>query len=667
MLPSSQNAQSAHTLPRNFTFHYQDGQPPKTPEPLERDEQAKPVPPPPARDYGEPYRKKRTRPQIPTFQQRSYRAIHPSEGFASSSDSRDIPLPSIELLEAPTGFHHPGSSSSTNTDTGLHAMAALNARPMSPPTTPIAQMYGAEEVGDREENPAEDSSSQGDSLTRPSTACSAFSDSSNSSSVESFPSLTGFGTSLETESFKPFGFSALKTNPVSSPLHSYSRSTTLQTPMPQKPSWTDDMDNHLWITYMRYLQDATHTPFKMLPGTAPPIGVCSRVAREAKQTWRGSRSLAIPRAHQFARWGSTRVDTPEEVPTSDGATSPKPSHSWGRSDAATRKRLRELCKRKPTLSAHYNRLLHARSPTPLSSSMRSRTSSMARDLSPPGESNAFSTRDMNISLATSISSTMHFGAPLSRITSELSTPRPRATTQFQLPPSRSPGHQKSQSLHFGVGLAEHSAASSSGLASPFRPTSLFQMSRTQSENSLKAPVSALPTLASPVELHAPIPRRLLFKRPAQQELEDAKSEDPFTRQNHLMRELFGPPAAEPAHRRVRSRGFSLGDMSASSRLPNLGHVSASTRLSNLFAPPDTSEPMGDVTATQSSSTNVPATSSLLLPPPSMGRLGRLGSPFAEKKQHFNTFPRNFSLHGLEPAMEMNDSRGPADPDFQYHL
>jgi hypothetical protein len=266
---------------------------------------------------------------------------------------------------------------------------------------------------------------------------------------------------------------------------------------------------------------------------------------------------------------------------------------------------------------------------------------MAREiLSPqhrPVDSNAFSTRDMNISLATSVSSTMHFGNPLSQLASDATTPRPRSGNQFEMPNGRSPGHQKSQSLHFGVGLGEQTR----GLASPFRPTTTFHASRAEASDTLHAPAQAgRPSLAPPVELHAPMPRRSYFKRPAQSELEDAlNSEDPFTRQTHLKKELYAQPAAaEPAHRRVRSRGFSLGDMSSSSRL------------SNLFSPQPTDEP---ATATQAGT----ATSgSFLQPPPAFAGMLRLGSPFAEKtsKQHFNTFPRNFSLSGLEPAMEIHE-------------
>jgi hypothetical protein len=643
MLPSSPSSLSAQTLPRNFTFHYQDGQPPRTPEPGERQKQAPPSPPlPAARHHRATFRKQQRRPQIPDFQGPSFHAIYPSDVFGSSNDSRDVPLPSIEIMDAPTGFHH--TRLSTNSDNGLQAIAALNSRPMSPPKTPVAQLYGANEVGQQAETEctAEDSSSQGEPLTRPSTACSGLSDTSKSSSVESFPSYAGSGASPESDLFGP---PTLKPNPVSSPLDSYSHSTTEATPLQQKVQFTEAMDNHLWLQYMRYIQDPTHTPFKMLPGTAPPSGVCSRVAREAKRTWKGSRTFEVPRAYQFARWGSTRAYSPELVKSVGERTlSPTPNASWTPSEAATRRRLRDLCRRKPTLSAHYSRLLHARSPPPCHSAVGSRSSSLARQVSPPlpgaSDVNSFSTRDMNISLATSTSSTMHFGNPLIQLTSDVSTPRPRATTQFQLPNIRSSGHQKSQSLHFGVGLGGQSG-SSSGLASPFRPNALFPSCRTQSDNSIPSAASsgAVPSLAPPVELHAPIPRRSLFKRPAQQDLEAVmNSEDPFTRQNHLMRELFGPPAAaEPAHRRVRSRGFSLGDMSAS------------TRLSNLFTPPDASEPMGGVT--QTDTPNI----STFLQPPSVGGPLRLGSPFAEK-QHFNTFPRNFSLQGLEPAMEMNEER-----------
>jgi hypothetical protein len=644
-MPSS-FAQGAHTLPRNFTFHYHDGAPPKTPEPTNREERKRYSPPPPPRDYRDNFRLRRRRPQI-TAAQRSYRAIYPPSEVADPFiESSDIVIPSIEISDAPTGFHH--TETSFNDPLGQLPFLAPGAQAYSPPKTPAAQTYGPIFPLERED-PNEDSSSQGESLTRPSTACSGFSDSSISSSLESFPSL-GYNNSPKADMDAMFGgLPELHADPmVSSPLQSYSQ------PVVQKQSWTQDMDDHLWITYMRYLQDPTHTPFKMLPGTAPPLGVCSRVVREAKRTWKGLRTSSIPPAFRFARWGSNRMNSPDALNgEAEGSATPLANESrrafvtWPRSDAATRKRLRDLCKRKPTLSAHYNRLMHARSPSPFLSSVRDRSTSLAREIhSPPPPStqgNTFSTREMNVSLFTSISSTMQPNHPLSQLTSDAATPRPRATTQYVPSHGRSPGHQKAQSVHLGFGINESTRqAGSRALASPFRPTHTFHATSAESHGPLQAIVSGSNSglsLDPPVELHQPQPRRSIFKRPAQQELEDVtSSEDPLTRQNHLMKELFGP--AQPAdigHRRVRSRGFSLGDMGGSSRL------------AGLFAPPTgPSQPENNVQ-------QIPAMPNSLIPPPSIDRVVRLGSPFAEKP-HFNTFPRSFSLSGLEPAMEIHEDQ-----------
>jgi hypothetical protein len=157
-------------------------------------------------------------------------------------------------------------------------------------------------------------------------------------------------------------------------------------------------------------------------------------------------------------------------------------------------------------------------------------------------------------------------------------------------------------------------------------------------------------------LHAPIPRRSFFKRPAQNELNDMMhSEDPYTRQHHLRKELFGSgQPVEASHRRVRSRGFSLGDMSAVCRLESLFASPGETaRAAESSLPP-----------LERLQTNV------LLPPPSIDSVARLGSPFAEKpatKTHFNTFPRNFSFIGLEPAMEIVEDSAEAAPADQPML
>lgn len=645
-MPSS-CAHGAQTLPRNFTFTYHDGAVPKTPEPTNREDRTRHSPPPPLREYRGSFRLRRRRPPI-SAAQRSFRAIYPPTEIADPfRESGDIVIPSIEVSDAPTGFCH----SETAFDNQIDQLALLSPelQPYSPPKTPAAQIYGSVYPLERED-PAEDSSSQGESLTRPSTACSGFSDSSISSSVESFPSL-GYNNSPKRDILSLFGEAPEHDlDPmISSPLQFYGQ------PVAQKQTWTKDMDDHLWITYMRYLQDPTHTPFKMLPGTAPPLGVCSRIVREAKRTWKGLRTASIPPAFRFARWGSNRADALNE--DADGSATPvaidkrRTFATWPRSDAATRKRLRDLCKRKPTLSAHYNRLMHARSPSPFLSSVRERSTSLTREVySPPPapvqaqvQGTAFSTRDMNVSLFTSISTTMQPGHPLSQLTSDTATPRARASTQFVPAHGRSPGHQKAQSVHLGFGINDCTKqAGSRALASPFRPTHGVHSTAAEAHGPLQAIVSGSGSdlsLGSPVELHQPQPRRSIFKRPATQELEDVEeSEDPVTRQTHFMKELFGPShPVDIGHRRVRSRGFSLGDMGGTSRL------------SEMFSPP------AGLDQAKSSTQHIQVMPDLLMPPPSIDRVVRLGSPFVEKT-HFNTFPRSFSLSGLEPAMEIHEDQ-----------
>lgn len=644
--PFSSFAQSAHTLPRNFTFHYQDGELPKTPEPAENIFPQRTSPPPmaTARVAREPYRLRRRRAPLQATQ-RAMRAIHRDDvSDPFFFESHDVPVPSIEL------------TNSAGTTADLQEDSA-SARVFSPPKTPLAQIYSSGPT-------AQEASSSQEDVTRPSTACSDFSSSSKSSSIESFPS---FGESSSPKSqHDPFTAGGPTFGLVSSPLQDYAiPSFSLTSNVVSRPPWTQEMDDHLWITYMRYLQDPRHTPFKMLPGTAPPPGVCSRVVREAKRNWKGHLTSAVPKVHRFARWGSHRAETPETY-SAQGAQTRRSLVPWPRSDAATRKRLRDLCKLKPTLSAHYGRLLHARSPSPfLSSSGGARSTSLARDvMSVQSNAGAFSTRDMNISLVTSTSTTMQPSHPLVQLSSEFAaaptprapvpqviqpedatTPRPLQVARQDLQgPPRTPNHQKSMSMQERSFSSIHPRP----LASPFRP---LPIKRTSYEPFQPAvPFSAIlpnTTLAPPAELHAPVPRRSIFKRPAHNELNDMMhSEDPYTRQHHLMKELFGEKQPiEVSHRRVRSRGFSLGDMTAASRLDSLFSGSG-----------------GGVPAADNSLPSIPhaspaAPTGSLLPPPSIGRVARLGSPFAEKpatKTHFNTFPRSFSLIGLEPAMDIEE-------------
>ena len=288
---SRPRAQSSFTLPRNFTFHYTDANPPRTPEPIEMGEPLQPPEPP--------------RPQ--TYRLRRRRELRQlSSDYFRPRNPRDVPVPTIEVSGSPPYeeqlYHIP------QTESQLTAFGQLTRPRGSPPKTPSAQIFDTAIVQEVVSNQWESAEvcSQGESISRPSTACSGFSDSSISSSLESFPSLGGSLTSPESDIFDfkaPTELSEqLQLPMLSSPLKAYGKAPSKPSHLRTTQTWTEQMDAHLWMTYMRYLQDPTHTPFKMLPGTAPPLGVCSRIVREAKRTWKGSRSSGAIRAYRFMPW-----------------------------------------------------------------------------------------------------------------------------------------------------------------------------------------------------------------------------------------------------------------------------------------------------------------------------------------------------------------------------
>jgi hypothetical protein len=615
----------SYTLPRNFTFHYTDGEIPQTPQ-----EQIVSEAP---RQIG-PYRlRRRTREPGPM----------PSDHFIPHN-TRDVPIPTIEV------------SDSTTQPLMLRPAPIISSRPRgSPPRTPIPQILPDTQDEDTTMDSA-DIRSQGESISRPSTACSGFSDSSVSSSIESFPSLGGSFTSPECDVLDH----QHKASDCANGKRLVQNSTAVQgSAIPRsnqtgvvKHPWTEDMDNHLWMTYMRYLQDPRHTPFKMLPGIPPPLGVCSRVARESKRTWKGPRmrnvSRAPPRLTPSDRM--LHADSPDTIrqthsgsATPTGSHMPKRQNSWPRSDASTRRRLRELCKMKPTLSAHYNRLLVTRSPSPfLNSSSSSRRgpnpNENKSDVPSYNTDVSFSTRDMSLSLFSTTSSAV---SNMNQFTADSATPKSLAAAPHIAPAPRYNGHQKSQSLHLGMGMGSL-YTSREGLASPFqpfhKPTALSNIS--SHSNMLQTPLAPIPQLASPLQLAAPLqpPRGSLKHYLGNDESSDTDRNAacaPFPDfDSHARHSAL-------AGRRVRNRAVSMGDVSASSR-----------RLSLMFEPPQL-PPLPQTSSNAIATINAPS-----LHPPQFGSIRRLGSPFNEKPPRplFNTFPRNFSLHGLEPTLESQEER-----------
>lgn len=625
------------TLPRNFTFHYQDGQLPKTPEPQTSPTDRIPQEPPRMPHHG--FRVRRRRPAA-TFRE-------------PSPEPYSIPVPSIETSEAPFSddfeYHLPEPVE------GLLKPQSSVTRFFSPPKTPEAQLISHSDLY-RCITPswARDDSFEGEALSRPSSSGSTFSD----SSLDSSPSFSGSCTSPESDSSDPFliGYEYAQSFPSSGVKPSRAQGTQ---PL-NEVYFTREMDDHIWKTYLRVLQDPTATPYKTLPGTVPPSGIQSRVARVAKKTWKGP--VNTPKARVASRHSLEAVlhaSTPDTIKASkSGSSTPRPIAGrknvmvWP-SEGSTRRRFRNLCRAKPSLSAHYQRLL-CRSPSPFQSSSTSESSSASdgpEQKSPAAPSDAmasFSTRDMHMSLATSLASSMQEGNPLSQLAAEPESSSTPNTEWFGQPIARANAHQKSQSLHIGLGLGAPSKTNGAVLGSPFNPRRSRRGVKDRMLHALRNDSSQTDGHGYRLRTPAALPRS--FKRRAQVHADEHQLSQSDQSRQVLLNELFGAPA-ETSHRRVRSRGFSLGDMGEGAR-----------QLSSIFTPPITIDASNNMFSSIPMLSDVQGTESLAAQASqnsmafSTDMSNQLPDPFVTRSPnfHFNTFPRNFTPHTFEPAASFEE-------------
>ena len=610
-------------------FHYQDGQLPRTPEP---DAQLEDLQPPPPPRQVLKVRRRRT-----TFV--------PTQVFSDFNDPNDgVPIPTIEGpdLHSDPSPELPTLQSSVDTD--FLSPALTWSRMLSPPKTPVSQMGNLASFDGLQHWSEIDQASQSETSSRP-TSSSSFSDSSVSSadSFESFPSLGGSCTSPEDEKTDPFVLCSPlpKHTPILNVPFTAQRQHQQQQhqrKLKLKATFTEEMDYHLWMTYMKYLQDPTVTPFKALPTTVPPNGVCHRVARLARHTWKGHRkSQLVPGLRSPLRLLS-RTGTPDTIrPAKSGSSTPMPGAKkpYPRlpPEKQVRRRLRYLAKQKPTLSAHYQRLLH-RSPSPLQSSPPPEISQPGV-LSPPfSEETSFSTRDMNVSLATSTATSMQADNPLLQLANS-ENPRLADVNKAHM---RASAHQKSQSLHIGLGLGLSNALGPS--LSSIHPSTDVVMTQ-PSAQTWHAASGRPPKLGSPVQLHAPRPISRAFKRRALHNFE----EQTRNRGNSFITHVFGAPA-ESSHRRVRSRGFSLGDMGEGARrLPlSTSGPAAFNPFANL--PRMSTQQPSPVSPEVHSQTTI-----------------RLGSPFGSRPN--NTFPRASTSYGFEPPVSFEQRFAALPNDSEY--
>ena len=603
------------TLPRNFTFHYTEGEEPKTPE------QEQPAPQPPSLHA---YRiKRRARPSILSIAN-------------DLTQSQDIPIPTIEAPSLVDSVQPMSQQEAIDPIEGYLAPVPSR-RYATLPRTPSLQCMTFED-GWTSSKQLE----MGESISRPMSACSLLSDSSddsNGSLSSSHQSQGGSCTSPESDAADPFGsFPTKKSMRVRPSIGLSSPAAVRGSPKQNRVIWTSEMDKHIWSTYLMYLQDPTVTPFKMLPGVAPPLGVCHRVARQARRSWRGGKTLArkpseatTPRNQSDDGSSNTSGDSPETIKASrSGSNTPtglvlQRLPTWPKSGSSTRRRLRELCKRKSTFAPHYQRLIQTRSPSPFSSSSpaRSQRSLLSSPATP--QYTPFNTRDIQLSLTTSTAATMQPDGPLAQLATQSSAanvPREQENTGggewFNEPPVpwASPTAIPSD-LQLGSSISPTEAPE---LGSPFGfhtwgPSRSRQQVRPSAAGLHARDAATIgPSLRSPFRMQDSFPYPSAVKRRAQHQLEDELSPGGSDMRRNLLGDLFGGPA-ESRHRRVRSRGFSLGDVNA-----NGG------RLESLFTPPTSSDnlPSSEL-STASTQPTEPDNIQMSF---TAQTIRRLGSPFA---------------------------------------
>ena len=503
------------TLPPNFQFHYNEQ--PKTPEQRDNQQSAIEPPPPPRQTYK---LKKRRRTTIVPFE----------DPQPLPDTDIDTVIPTIEMSEAVSEMSSP-MVQPTSSDNGLLAPLPPIQRLVTPPKTPAARMNPFSPTG----SPAHEWALINDSreklkpaFQRSSSVCSSFSDSSVSSCGSSgFSAPNGSWTSPESEATDPFMEDdiAKPDRLVLSPDEKDNFLSVKRVKRHRYVNWTPEMDKHLENTYIMYLRDPRVTPFKTLPGVPPPLGVCSRVANKARHTWSQHRASTptpldtILESEMRKREGSPDTIRPETTGAKDSRQQPQ----WPRSDPATRRRLRKLVKRKPALSAHYQRLLHTRSPSPFTSS-----STASRSSEPPATS--FSGRDMKMSLITSTAPSMQPEGPLAQLGSDdIATEQAPVRPQSQRSSrpdtwfariGRSQAHQKSVSLQSGLSLECDTTQQTASLASPFDEISnrshlLHSMSTTKSlgRSEFNGKNGKAPSLDSPFQMQgAPTLPRSLKRR-----------------------------------------------------------------------------------------------------------------------------------------------------------
>lgn len=375
--------------------------------------------------------------------------------------------------------------------------------------------------------------------------------------------------------------------------------------------WSKSQSDHLWATYQLYLGDPTQTPFRVGVSSLPPDGVINRVARQTKRSWKGPKPTVTLNIFGESLDAPSRAGkSGSNTPTLDRPMSPSYG-AWPHSKIATRTQLKELCKRNTSRNVQCSRHHQVRSPTPFDRSQRNRT---------PEPRGAFSTQDIAVSLITSTSTTMQPDGPLAKLATE-SLPITPVGSNFEVQP------RKPLSSRFGYDDMPPR------LGSPF-VSQTYGPSSSKMFHSSNGPTP----LRSPIAFPEPRSLHNTQKRRAAHDLDAEVSPNGAVLRSSVLNEpFFGAPSNS---RRVRNRGFSLGDEAFRQRTPDILYnpVSDFTRP---VMPSDLSTTTSLMPSVSISDRLATSLHQKFGPPP------RLGSPLNFEPNN-NTFPRRHVLNTDTP-------------------
>lgn len=610
------------TLPRGFRFHHSEGDQPTTPEPSNlAGSEAPPSPP-------RPCRLKVRRRNVSNVQA-------PTEHFLASVAAADIPIPTIEepqiaphvLTDCDMPDRDPLSIS-----TSLLAPHTFSPRFASPPKTPIPIMALEEQNTERLDWTMELSSPNEPETERPKSSASHSSEESFYSEGHlSRYSEDGSCTSPESDCADPFSFPSYSkakgkkldgesVKPADAVLNANLRRKTRK-----DAPWTSAMSSHLWSIYLLYLQDPVVTPFRIGASAVPPEGVCHRVARQAKKSWKGPKAVHSTKTSNHTSRAASCDDN--ATPTEDRS---RTYAQWPHTSSSTRAHLRELCKTKGTSAVQIHMHHQSRSPTPFTQrSARSRYRTLEPQLSAPI---SFNTNDIALSLATSISETMQPNGPLAQLatTKESATPRSRKSSY------QPRGWNRSRATNLSLDDSRTRSLGSPFMARTYGPSSTMDGAFDEPRHSrfrvhsdtISGPVP-IPRLRSPLQFDRPDrvdrPRPLNnkeHKRRVQNHFENLNSGGATLKPNNMNEQIYGMALSGSQQRRVRTRAFTIGDDLLRNRIPGL--------FQPLQTGPDKTGLVPEVSPS-------PMAQQKLLPSAPF-EAPQLRSPFMEKPCN-NTFPR----------------------------